>query len=190
MNEASTTGSINGGQVTNQNESIVRVSALMTQEIRYHWKRVGMPIWQILRLIDSKPAELTVEIVNSWVGCRATHASEAHWRLVMGAMAKLPDATKNDNSTVKRIRGGRPKGVAGTIRIDVTDEMHEHFLNELSRTGADITIDIADCEDAPEGLNYRVIQILKLNEAKTVRDDYWEFIMRRLSDMPDFSRAR
>lgn len=190
MNEDSKTGSMIGGQVTNQNESIVRVSGLMTQEIRYHWKRVGMPIWQILRLIDSKPANLTVEIVNSWVGCRATHTNEAHWRLVMQTMERLPAAVKDDDANVKRIRGGRPKSVAGTIRIDVTDEMHAHFLNELSRTGADITIDLADSEDAPEGLNYRVIQILKLNEAKTIRDDFWEFIMRRLSDMPDFSSAR
>lgn len=177
--------SMNDGLLADSQGKIIRVSAIMTQDIRYHWKRAGMPIWQIMRLIDPKPDELTTDIVNGWVACRATHAAEAHWRLVIEVMTKLPDATKNDNSTVKRIRGGRPKGVDGTKRIIVTPDMHAHFLNELKRTGADITIDLADSEDAPVGLNYRVIQILKLNEAKTIRDDFWEFIVRKLAIMAD-----
>lgn len=80
--------------------------------------------------------------------------------------------------------------VAGTSRIEITDEMHAHFLSELKRTGADILIDLVQVDGAPLGFNESAVKILKYRQAKTVRDDYWEFIISRLASMPDFSWAR
>lgn len=40
-------------------------------------------------------------------------------------------------------------------------------------------------KDAPAGLTERVINIIKYRTARTVRDDYWAFVMDRLKTLPD-----
>lgn len=162
------------------------LTKIMNQEIRFHWRRVGLPVWQVLQKIEQRPDELTALVVNDWIAHRVQFVDEAYWRLILEFIASLPNASETIGRNRKRYRNpGHPPNVAGTMRIDVTDEMHAQFLRELQRTGADLQLDLCDCDDAPEGLNYRVVLILKLHEAKTVRDDYWEFIMRKLSSMRD-----
>lgn len=167
--------------------SMILLTKIMNQEIRFHWRRVQLPVWQVLQQIEHKPDDLTTSEVNDWIGYRAKFVNENHWQLVIELMKKLEDAPNGLGGHKKPYRNvGHPNNILGTKRLPVTDEMHAHFLSELKRTDADIKLDLVDYEDAPEGLNYRVILILKLKEAKTIRDDYWEFIIKRLSEMPDF----
>lgn len=172
-------------------ENPILITKIMSEELRLLWQRSGVTVAQFIERQADLPSGLTEDMIVGWISLRIQHALPSHWNFVMDAWSSMPNVAHKVSKIAPKARTvGRPKAVAGTIRIDVTDEMHAHFLSELKRTGADIELDIVQADGAPEGLNGRVVQILKHKTAKTVRDDYWEFIMRRLSDMPDFSRAR
>ncbi len=59
-------------------------------------------------------------------------------------------------------------------------------LWDTIRTGADIDLDLVQARGAPEGLKHRTILVLKRQESKTIRNDYWAFIMKTLEAMPDY----
>ena len=172
-------------------ETPFTITHAMSEELRLLWRGTGITAAQFIERQKDLPTGLTEDMIVGWISLRIQHALPSHWNFVMDAWSSMPNVAHKVSKIAPKARTvGRPKAVAGTIRIDVTDEMHAHFLSELKRTGADIELDIVQVSDAPEGLNGRVVQILKHKTAKTVRDDYWEFILRRLSDMPDFSQAR
>ena len=172
-------------------ENPILITKIMSEELRLLWQRSGVTVAQFIKRQKDLPSGLTEDMIVGWISLRIQDALPKHWNFVMDAWSSMPNIAHKVSKIAPKARTvGRPKAVAGTMRIDVTDEMHAHFLSELKRTGADIELDIVQADGAPEGLNGRVVQILKHKTAKTVRDDYWEFIMRRLSDMPDFSRAR
>jgi hypothetical protein len=135
--------------------------------------------------------KITEDVIVGWISLRIQDALASHWNFVIERWQAMPNVKGGNSKTVVRTRTvGRPKAVLGTNRIDVTEDMYVQFLSELKRTGADIQLDIVQANGAPDGLNERVVKILKYKSAKTVRDDYWEFIMRRLASMPDFKVAR
>lgn len=155
----------------------------MVQEIRYHWKRSGLPAYVVVRGLAGRGLSLDARSVQAWVSGRARHVPADGWRSVLDAYRTAPDGLTAGREKM-RMRG-YPPHAPGIARIEVTDEMHERLMAELARTGAEILLDIVQGEGAPEGLNERVVAILRHRTAKTVREDYWAFIMSALASMPD-----
>jgi hypothetical protein len=154
----------------------------MNQEIRYHWKRSGMASWKILKRIIPARDGLDIMTLNDWIAYRVRWVEGNHWDAVLALWRELPDAKANGNQNA---RVGYPPNVAGTTRLDVTPEMYHLFMSELERTGAEVKLDLVDSEHAPEGLNERVVQIFRRHEAKTIRSDYWIFMIETLARMHD-----
>ncbi|OYU75729.1 MAG: hypothetical protein CFE32_13185 [Alphaproteobacteria bacterium PA3] len=172
-------------------EKPMLITKTMSEDLRLLWRRCGFTPAEFMAWQASVPDGLTEEMIVGWISLRIQNALPSHWNFVIERWQTMPNAKSNPSKTTAQTRTvGRPKAVSGTNRIAVTDEMHTLFLSELKRTGADIDLDIVQIGDAPEGLNGRVVQILKHRTAKTVRDDYWEFVMRRLACMPDFVLRR
>ncbi len=155
--------------------------------MRLEWQRTGVTIRQVLEMLEPLPQGLTREIVDGWMSNRIQNAIPSHWELVFQKFVELPDkALSPFVAAPLRSTKGRPKNMEGVKHIAITDEMHNQFMAEIMRTGADFVVDIAHADGAPFGLNERVIKILKYRNAKTIRNDYWEFIIKRLGQMETF----
>ncbi len=172
-------------------ETPIIITHAMSEELRLLWRGTGITTAEFIERQTDVPDGLNEAMIVGWISLRIQQALPSHWNFVIERWKAVPNGKSTQTKTAARPRTvGRPKAVSGTKRIEVTDELHALFLSELKRTGADIELDIVQASDAPEGLNGRVVQILKHKTAKTVRDDYWEFIMRRLASMRDFKVAR
>jgi len=171
--------------IKSTNEESIIITPAMSEALRLLWKRKGISVAGFVDYCGVLPEGLTEGMITEWLALRVRHALASHWDFVIGAWQIMPSA-KADCSPIKSgIRGGRPKGVSGTHRLAVTPDMHQRFMSEVTRTGADIDLDLVQARGAPEGLKHRTILVLKRQESKTIRDDYWAFIMRTLSNMPD-----
>jgi hypothetical protein len=167
-----------------QKPSLTYFSKSMNQEIRFHWRRTGLASWQVLKQLDPKIDDLTALTVNDWIAYRVRYVNKNYWDAVLGLWVSLPDA--HDDADIVPYRTiGYPRHVAGTVRLEVNAEMYSFFTAELHRTGAETKIDFVQAEFAPEGLNERMVQILRHKTAKTIRSDYWWFMIETLSRMPD-----
>lgn len=155
----------------------------MVQEIRFHWKRSGLPVYVVVRGLAGRGVSLDALRVQAWVSGRARQVPAAEWCAVLEAYRTAPDGLAFGREKM-RMRG-YPPHAPGIARIAVADAMHAQLMAELARTGAEILLDIVQGEGAPEGLNERVVAILRHRTAKTVREDYWAFIMNALASMPD-----
>jgi hypothetical protein len=173
---------MNGNKSADPRANLIYFSKPMNQEIRYHWKRSGMASWQILKRVVPARIGLDVMMLNDWIAYRVRRVDQDDWQAVLAVCAALPDANADGN---QNRRVGYPPNVAGTTRLDVTPQMYQLFMSELERTGAEDKLDLVDAINAPEGLNERVIQIFRRQEAKTIRSDYWTFIIETLARMPD-----
>jgi hypothetical protein len=177
---------MNGDLSSDPRANLTYLSKPMNQEIRYHWKRSGLPAWKILGLVNPRPDRLTIMILNDWIAYRVRWVNQDDWNAVLAVWKDSPDANlpdQQDHAEYRRV--GYPPNVEGTTRLDVTPQMFQTFMTELERTGAEVKLDLVDAENAPEGLNERVIQIFRRQEAKTIRSDYWEFMIATLASMPD-----
>lgn len=171
-------------------ENPILITKIMSEELRLLWQRKGITVAQFIELQKELPSGITEEMIAGWMSLRIQDVLPSHWNFVVGTWSMFPNVKVRISKFDLENRTKKWAKVAGTSRIEITDEMHAHFLSELKRTGADILIDLVQVDGAPLGFNESAVKILKYRQAKTVRDDYWEFIMRRLSDMPDFSSAR
>lgn len=161
------------------------------EAMRLEWQRTGVTIGQVLEMLEPLPHGLTREIVDGWMSNRIQNAIPSHWELVFQKFVELPDKAESPFvSPPLRPTKGRPKNIDGVKHIPITDEMHNQFVEEVLRTGADFVVDIAHADGAPVGLNERVIKILKYRNAKTIRNDYWEFISSRLEQMDTFDWSK
>lgn len=177
---------MNGDQTADPRANLTYLSKPMHQEIRYHWKRSGLPAWKIIDLVNPRPDRLTIMILNDWISYRVRWVNQGDWNAVLAVCKDLPDANpsnQQDHAEYRRV--GYPPNVEGTTRLDVTPQMFQMFMTELERTGAEVKLDLVDSEHAPDGLNERVVQIFRRQEAKTIRSDFWEFMIATLASMPD-----
>ncbi len=164
----------------------VFISKMMHQHIKYLWRQSRLCGWQIADKLKSNGDVIEASTIHDWIAGRMKHADPAQWQKVievLEAHIAMPIIAPQVDTNKRSV--GHPRAVAGTMRLSVTPAMHAEYMDELKRTGADERIDIVQAFGVPEGLNDRVILILRLQSAKTVRDDYWAFIMTTLKAMRD-----
>ena len=171
-------------------EKPILITKIMSEELRLLWQRKGITVAQFIERQTELPCGLTEEMIVGWMSLRVQDVLPSHWNFVIGTWTMFPNFKQRKSKVHQESNSMKWAKAAGTIRIDLTKEMHDHFLSELKRTGADILVDIVQAEGAPLGLNEMAVKVIKYGYSKTVREDYWEFIMKRLSNMPDFSWAR
>jgi hypothetical protein len=171
--------------VENSLEKPIVITPAMSEELRLLWSRKGLTVAEFIDYCGALPNGLNEATIIGWISLRVRHALPSHWDFVVETWMVLRDAKPKFSHIKLGVRGGRPKGVDGTCRINVSPEMHQKFMSEMKRTGADITLDLVQAQSAPEGLKHRTVLVLKRQESKTIRDDYWEFIMSKLAGMPD-----
>lgn len=173
--------------ITKSDQFYVPISYSQFVTMRLEWQRTGVTIRQILEMLEPLPHGLNREVVDGWISNRIQRAIPYQWQLVLQKFVELPDKENSPFvSPPLRPTKGRPKNIEGVKHIPITDEMHKRFMAEILRTGADFVVDIAHADNAPIGLNERIIKILKYKNAKTIRNDYWEFIMSCLAKMDNF----
>jgi hypothetical protein len=173
-------------QHSDDKTGMIYFSKTMHQEIRYHWKRFGLPAWKILDRVSPRRDRLTIMMLNDWISNRVRLVNQDDWNSILAVCKNLADTNlSNQQDQTEYRRVGYPPNVEGTTRLDVTPQMFQMFMTELERTGAEVKLDLVDSEHAPEGLNERVVQIFRRQEAKTIRSDYWTFMIATLASMPD-----
>lgn len=159
----------------------------MRKELRFHWKRTGVPSSGIIKTASSLPDGVTVALLNGWINGTIDRAKPEQWEFVIGLWSALPDCDAHLKRISSRQKGaGRPRDPDTASRIPLTREMSEQFKSELARTNADMERDILNVAGAPDGVTQRLLYIWKYQHAKTTRSDHWNFVMDRLRAMPDF----
>lgn len=172
--------------IKNTDEETIIITPAMSESLRLLWKRKGVSVAGFVDYCGALPAGLTEGMITEWLALRVRHAVSSHWDFVIERWQMIPSAKAGYSHIKSGVRGGRPKGVSGTHRVSVTPDMHQKFMSEIARTGADIDLDLVEARGAPMGLKHRTILVLKRQESKTIRDDYWAFIMKTLGAMPDY----
>ncbi len=161
------------------------ITKAIRQKLRSEIKRTGTTAIMLLQGADDLPAGLTVAHVNRWISGIVKAASQSHVDYVMDRWAILPDNAGHvsPNGVLLPKRGKR--FADGAKRIAMTEEMSKLLRAEMVRTGIGFADILGGADDAPEGLNGRIIKGWLYGDVLTTDERYWNFVIARYAALPD-----
>lgn len=139
-------------------DALLPISKAIRQKLRSEIKRTGLTAIMLLQGADDLPEGLTVAHVNRWISGIVKAAPQSHIDYVLAKWASLGDnAGRIGPDGVALPKRGR-RHARDAISISMTEEMRTQLRAEMARTGIGFANILDGADDAPDGLNSRIIR--------------------------------
>lgn len=161
------------------------ITKAIRQKLRSDIKRTGATAIMLLQGADDLPEGLTVAHVNRWISGIVKAAPQSHVDYVLAKWASLgDDAGRIGPDGVALPKRGR-RHASHARSISVTEEMRTQLRAEMARTGIGFADILNGADDAPDGLNSRIIKGWLYGDVQTTDESYWHFVIARYAALPD-----
>lgn len=166
-------------------DALLPISKAIRQKLRSEIKRTGLTAIMLLQGADDLPEGLTVAHVNRWISGIVKAAPQSHIDYVLAKWASLGDnAGRIGPDGVALPKRGR-RHARDAISISMTEEMRTQLRAEMARTGIGFADILNGADDAPDGLNRRIIRGWLYGDVQKADQSYWHFVIARYAALPD-----
>lgn len=166
-------------------DALQPITKAVRQKLRSEIKRTEITAMALLRDADDIPEGLTVAHVNRWISGIVKAARQLHIDYVLGKWASLGNSARRIGADGLALPKRGRRHASDARSIGITQEMQAQLRAEMVRTAIGFATILNDADDAPTGLNSRIIRGWLYRDVQTADEGHWNFVIARYAALPD-----